>query len=142
MTELHVSPGTDQRQQPASRAGHGWLAFAGIMFIAAAAVSALWGVAALANDDHFAVDELLFADLSLWGVIYLAFAALCAVTGFLILRGNEVGAVLGAMLALLHGCSALLSIGAYPLWTVVVLVIDGLIIYALVVHGPDEPRGV
>jgi hypothetical protein len=33
-------------------------------------------------------------------------------------------------LALLNGTVALFSIGAYPVWSIVVLAIDGLIIYA------------
>ena len=28
------------------------------------------GIAALANDDYFAADELLFGDLSMWGTVY------------------------------------------------------------------------
>jgi len=39
---------------------------------------------------------------------------------------------------LIHATIALLSIAAYPLWTVIVLVVDGLIIYGLTVHGFEE----
>lgn len=115
--------------------GHGWRTFAAVMLFAAAAANALWGIAALANDDHFAVDELLFGDLSMWGALYLAFALLQLVTGVLILSRRMSGAIIGIGIALLSGTLALLSIGAYPLWSVVVLAIDGLIIYGLTVYG-------
>ena len=39
---------------------------------------------------------------------------------------------------LLSAVIALFSIGAYPVWSIVVLAIDGLIIYALTVHGIGE----
>jgi hypothetical protein len=134
MTQLHVPPATES---PARAAGHGWLTFAGVLFLIAASVNALWGISALVNDDYFAADELLFGDLSLWGALYLAFAALLVATGILILRRRDAGIVLGTVLASVHGLTALMTIGAYPLWTVLVLVLDGLIIYGLLVHGAD-----
>jgi hypothetical protein len=142
MTQLHVSPGTDSSVDRRAQAGHGWLVFAGVLFLIGAAANALWGISALVNDDFFSADELLFGDLSLWGALYLGFAALLALTGVLILRASDLGIILGTVLAALHFLLALLTIGAYPLWTVLVLVIDGLIIYGLLVHGPDETRGV
>jgi hypothetical protein len=142
MTQLHVSPETDSIAHRRARAAHGWLVFAGVMFLIGAAANALWGISALVNDDYFSADELLFGDLSLWGALYLGFAALLALTGVLIIRASDVGMILGTVLASLHFLLALLTIGAYPLWTVLLLVIDGLIIYGLLVHGPDETRGV
>lgn len=134
MTQLHVPPATEN---PARASGHGWLTFAGVLFLIAASVNALWGISALVNDDYFAADELLFGDLSLWGALYLAFAALLVATGILILRRSDAGIVLGTVLASVHGLTALMTIGAYPLWTALVLVLDGLIIYGLLVHGAD-----
>jgi hypothetical protein len=142
MTQLHVAPETDTSVDRRARAAHRWLVFAGVLILAGAAANALWGITALVNDDYFSADELLFGDLSLWGALYLGFAALLAVTGLLILRASDVGIILGTVLAALHFLLSLVTIGAYPLWTVLVLVIDGLIIYGLVVRGPDETRGV
>lgn len=139
MTQLHVP---SDAQSGARATGHGWLVFAGVLFVIGAAANALWGISALVNDDYFSADELLFGDLSLWGAIYLAFAALLGVTGILILGRSELGIVLGTVLAALHFLLSLMTIGAYPLWTVLVLVIDGLIIYGLLVHGADETPGV
>lgn len=115
--------------------GHGWLVFAAVMFFAAGLVNGLWGISALAKDTYFRVDELLFGDLSMWGVFYLVAAGLQILTGALILQRRPFGAMLGIGLALLNGLLALITIGAYPVWSVTVLVIDGLIIYGLAVHG-------
>jgi hypothetical protein len=123
---------------PGVRDGRGWRTFAAVMLFAAGATNALWGIAALVNDDYFTVDELLFGDLSMWGVLYLVFAAVQVITGFLILGRSAFGAVLGIGIALLSGILALISIGAYPVWSIVVLVIDGLIIYGLTVYGFAE----
>jgi hypothetical protein len=115
----------------------GWLTFAAVMFFAAAGTNALYGIAALADDDKFRVDELLFGDLSMWGAFYLILAVLQVIVGFLVLRRNAFGVLVGSVLALVHALVALASIGAYPWWSMAALVIDGLIIYALTVHGAE-----
>jgi hypothetical protein len=141
MTEqLQPQPGleaTHSARPVPSSGGAGWLTFAAVMFIAAAVFNALWGISALVNDDHFRADELLFGDLSMWGAIYLGLAVLLGLTAILIIRRRGSGIILGCLLAMIHGVVALMSIGAYPLWTVVLLVIDGLIIYGLTAHGVD-----
>ena len=122
---------------PRRDAGSGWTTFAGVMFLCAAAVNALYGISALVNDDYFAADELLFGDLAAWGVVCLVFAAVQTAVGVMILRHRPFGAFLGIILAALNGTMSLLWFGAYPLWTAVVLLIDGLIIYSLTVHAAD-----
>lgn len=118
--------------------GHGWRTFSGVMFLVAATFNAVYGVAALANDDYFRADELLFGDLSMWGVFYLCVAATQAITALLVFNRSAFGALLGILIAMLSATLALVSIGAYPLWSVIVMVVDGLIIYGLTVYGFGE----
>jgi hypothetical protein len=120
--------------------GGGWLTFAAVMFLLASMLNLIWGAAALANDDYFAADELLFGDLSMWGVFYLVLSAAQLAAGLLIFAGKESGAFIGIVLATLNAVLALVSIGAYPLWSVTLLVLDGLIIYGLTVYGFEERR--
>jgi hypothetical protein len=137
-SHVQAPPGVDGMDRTAHRGRSGWLTFAAVMFIAAAAVNMLYGISALVNDDYFRVDELLFGDLSLWGVVYLCIGATQLAAGIMVLRRSVAGALLGIGLALISGLVALFSIGAYPVWSIVVLVIDGAIIYALTVHGLSE----
>jgi hypothetical protein len=118
--------------------GAGWLTFAGVLFLVAATFDAVYGISALVNDDYFAADELLFGDLSLWGVVFLGFAAVQALAGFMILARSSAGAVIGISLAMLHALTVVISIGAYPVWSVILLVIDGMVIYGLTVYGLPE----
>ena len=78
----------------------------------------------MVNEKYFSVDKLLFGDLAMWGAIYVAFAVIFVALGLLILLGSTLGIMLGAVIAVLHGWTALLTIGAYPLWAVTVIVID------------------
>jgi len=111
--------------------------FASVLFFVAALSSLIWGLAALFNDDSFRVDELLFGDLSLWGVVSLCAAVLQFITAMLLLTRRPAGVALGIALAIVHATVTLFSVGAYPLWSVLLLVLDGVVIYALTVHGGE-----
>ena len=135
--QMHAPPldyGSSQRDR---EAGAGWAVFAGVMFLTVAALNTLYGIAALVNDDYFAADELLFGDLAMWGGLALFIALVQVVVGVLLLRRQASGVVLGIMLCVVHATFALVTIGAYPVWNVIAIAIDGLIIYGLSVHGAD-----
>jgi hypothetical protein len=118
-----------------SGGGEGWAGFAAVIFLVLGIFNVVDGIAALANDDYFHVDELLFGDLSMWGTIFLIIGVVQLLTGFLIFRGSFVGALLGITLAAVNAVIALLSVGAYPIWSLVILALDGVVIYALTAHG-------
>jgi hypothetical protein len=115
--------------------GEGWAAFAAIMVLIVGVFNVIYGLAAIIDDDYFMEGELLFGDLSLWGWIHLVLGVLQVTTAALIFAGNELGAVLGIMFAGFNAIAAVLAIGAYPVWSVTILLVDGLIIYALTVYG-------
>ena len=115
--------------------GHGWAAFAATMVLIVGVFNVIYGLAAIIEDDYFLADELLFGDLSFWGWVHLIIGVAQVITAMLIFGGNDFGAVLGIMFAGFNAIAALLAIGAYPVWSVIILVIDGLVIYALTVYG-------
>ena len=121
--------------EPSSSRGQDWAAFVVVLFFILGCFSLIDGLAALMADDHFRVDELLFGDLALWGGIYLVVGALQLCAAWLIFRGSEAGALLGMTLAACSAVVAMLSIGAYPIWSVIILGLDGLVIYVLTVYG-------
>lgn len=128
-------------QRLAPDRGGGWLAFAAVLLLLGAVFNAVYGLTALTNDDYLHADELLFGDLSLWGTIYLVFAVAQLVAVLLIAGRRPLGAVLGIAIVVLHATAVLLSIGAYPLWSVILLVVDGLILYGLSVYGLGSSDG-
>jgi hypothetical protein len=115
--------------------GQGWAAFAATMVLIAGVFNFIYGLAAIVDDNYFVASDLLFGDLTLWGCIHLILGVAQVVTATMIFGGNDLGAVLGITFAGFNAIAALLAIGAYPLWSVIILVIDGLIIYALTVYG-------
>jgi hypothetical protein len=115
----------------------GWAVFAGVLFVLAGIFHVMWGIAALAQDDNFVADELLFGDLSLWGVIYLVLGCLQMLAAWLIATARTSGRYLGLILAVLSAINAMFTFAAYPLWSACILVLDLLVIYGLAVHGED-----
>ena len=118
----------------------GLVTFAGVMLVLAAALNLIDGIAALAGDDQYLVDELLFGDLTAWGIWWLCVGALLLFTGVMVLRRSVWGVVFGVTLAGINAMTQLLFIGAYPAWALTAMVIDGLIIAALTT-GADEFAG-
>ena len=121
----------------APRGDSGWAVFAGVLFLLAGIFHAMWGIAALANDDNFAADELLFGDLSLWGIFYLALGSAQIAIAWLIGKGSRTGRWLGLVFASASAVVAMASFGAHPLWSAAIIIADLLVIYGLAVHGDD-----
>jgi hypothetical protein len=131
--------GTAEGERRHTSHGYGWMLFASVLFVVAGLFNLVWGLTALINDDQFHADELLFGDLSLWGVVNIVFAVLQFVTAGLLLVRRPAGVVLGIVIAVVHATVTLFSVGAYPLWSVMLLVLDAMIIYGLTVHaGADD----
>jgi hypothetical protein len=109
----------------------GLVTFGGVMLLIAAAFNLLDGVVALVNDDYYVVDELLFGDLTGWGLWWLGMGAAQLLAGWLVLARRGFGALLGIFLAGANALTHLMFLGAYPAWSIAIMVVDGMIIYAL-----------
>jgi hypothetical protein len=133
----HVAP---ERAAPAPT-GRGWMAFAGVMLLVGAAFNTVYGCAAIFNDDYLREESLLYGSVTLWGWLAIAFAVVQLAVALALFGGSRVGALLGIVIAGLNAVVHVMSIGAHPLWSVIVICVDGLIIYGLTVHGfGHEPR--
>ena len=117
------------------RRGRNWAVFVAALFFTLGCFNVIYAIAAYTQDDYFVADELLFGDLSMWGTVYLIVGLVQLLTGFLVWRGSVMGQILGILLALVNSFQVLLSVGAYPVWSIVILVFNGVVIYALTVYG-------
>jgi hypothetical protein len=109
----------------------GLVTFAGVMLVIAGAFNLLDGFVALVKDDYYIADELLFGSLSAWGVLWLLVGAMQLFAGYEVMKRKSWGVILGVFLAGVNAITQLMFLGAYPAWSIAILVVDGLIIYAL-----------
>jgi uncharacterized membrane protein HdeD (DUF308 family) len=121
----------------------GWLTFAGIVLIVAGVYNGLSGLGALSEDDTIAAQaqEVLFGiDLTVWGWFLLIVGVLQILAGVLIFQRNPWGLWLGVIFACLSAFLAVFMIFAFPIWALVIIMIDMLVLYGLLTRS-DEFEG-
>ena len=118
----------------------GWITFAAVVMLLAGGYNLLTGIAAITDDDTLtgAAKEVLFGfNLTVWGWSTLLLGAFQGLAGILILQRNEWGLALGVSLAGLSALITVFVIFVFPLWSIAVLSLDALVIYALLVRADE-----
>jgi hypothetical protein len=117
----------------------GWVAFAAVMMIVAGLFGAIDGLVAIVNDEVYLVgeDQIVALDFTQWGWIHLIVGSVVMAAGFAVMTGQMWARFVGVFVATMHAVSQIWFITAYPLWTILIIAIDILIIYALIVHGEE-----
>ncbi len=120
---------------PSKPVGAGWFTFAGVMFIIAAVSNLLWGIAALDSKEYLPEAGLLFSSLTFWGWVSILWALLAFGASYLLLTRSEFGVGLGIIMAMLSAIFWLFALPVLPIWSLVIIGIDVLIIYGLTSHA-------
>ena len=118
-----------------SRPGDGYVVFAATLFLILGIFNVMDGVLALVNDDHFLADELFFGDLTTWGWILLVMGALQILASVRLFSGQ--GRVLAITLASLNLIAQFMFLPAYPVWSIIIMTIDGIVIYGLAAYADE-----
>jgi hypothetical protein len=122
--------------------GYGWLAFAGIITLIVGILNVIYGISAIGNANFFAHNtHYILSDLNTWGWVTLILGIIQMIAAASIWAGGQFGRWLGILGAGLSSIVALLSIPAYPFWSLAVFAIDILIIYGLGAYGGFRTRG-
>ena len=118
-------------------AGSSWFTFAGIMFIISGVSNLLWGIAALDTKQYLPEEGLLFSNLSFWGWLSIIWALLALAGAFLLLTHNEWSAGYGLVMATMSAVFWLFALPVLPIWAMIVIAVDVLIIYGLASRMDD-----
>lgn len=125
-------------EHPASvTTGWGWTIFASLLMLTGSAVTGAWGLVAILTDDYWGGDEVVAGHAALWGWVWIGFAVIQATVALGVLARNGFATIVGIGLAVISLLSLIVSFDNYPIWSAVVLVVDGLILWALIAHGFD-----
>jgi hypothetical protein len=125
---------------PGSTAWTGWVVFASMMMILVGSFQAIEGLVALFDDGFYHVTEgglVVSVDYNVWGWTHLLLGALLIICGAGVLAGNIVARTVAVVVAMLSALVNLLFIEAYPIWSILIIAVDVLVIYALIVHGRE-----
>ena len=117
----------------------GWWVFAGILLSVAGVLNIIWGIAAIDDAQFFANDQkYILSNLNTWGWVTLLIGVLQLVAAFSLFSGGGFGRWVGIAAAALAAISALLSIPAYPFWSLCIFALSIIILYELA--KAPEPR--
>jgi hypothetical protein len=126
---------TPSARQESSRTGElsGWIAFAGVVLVMVGSLDALWGLAAILNDEVVVVggQGALIFDITTWGWVHLILGSLLALTGVGLLSGNEAARVAAIFFVAVNAVAQIVWFPAAPLWAFLIIILDVTIIYQL-----------
>lgn len=116
--------------------GFGWLLFAATMLGLAGCLSIIDGIVALSKSSFYTANaHYVFSDLRTWGWIALILGALLIVAAMGVFSGSGFARWFGIFAASLSLIGHFMSAQAYPLWFLIMITLDILVIYALAVYG-------
>ena len=118
----------------------GWLVFAGTMLILAGFLQGIAGLVALFNPSLFLVTSthLWLLDFTQWGWVHLLLGILLIVSGFSLFAGQLWGRLVAITVAMLSAIANFGFIWAYPIWSLVIIAIDIMVIYAAIRYDAAE----
>ena len=118
----------------------GWIVFASFMMFMLGAFQVVQGVVAIFDDGYYRVRPsglVVNVDYTAWGWTHLLLGLLIVACGIGVLAGNLAARIVAVILVGLSAVVNLLFIEAYPIWSIIIITVDVLVIYALTVHGKE-----
>jgi uncharacterized membrane protein len=122
----------------------GLVFFASVLLLVTGAVNLIEGIAALVSDRNvvLAEDGLFLLNVTAWGWTLLIFGLVMLAVGAGLFQGQGWARVAAIVLVGIHAVAQVFWLGAYPLWSILMIVLDVVILFALTAHWTDVRRAV
>jgi hypothetical protein len=122
--------------QVAEGRGYGLLIFASVLLLVVGFWNVIQGISAIAQSRVFIGGaHYVFGDLRVWGWIALIFGVLQLVAGVGVLIGNQLARWFGIAVLALNAIDQMFFIPAYPFWSLTIIAMDVVALYALCAYG-------
>ena len=136
MATTQPQPQSTTRRQTAGTEGKGWLVYSGVLVLIAATLNIIWGIAAVDNANFFVGDaHYVISDLNLWGWVSIVVGLVLVAAGIGIFSRSGWAMWTGIAACSLNAVLQLMSIPAYPFWSIAVFALALLAMYGLVAYG-------
>ena len=118
----------------------GWIVFAGFVLIIVGGIDALQGLVAIVKDDYVVATAkgVGIVDVTTWGWATLFWGALLVVAGLGLLAGAGWARWLSIVGVAVNAVEQMAFMAnypqAYPLWNILIVALDVLVLYALTAH--------
>ena len=114
----------------------GWVTFAGVMLFIIGVLNIIYGIAAIGDSSFFIQDQkYILSNLNTWGWLTLALGLLQLCAAFSLWSGGLYGRVVAILATSLGAMGALLSIPAYPFWSLAIFALNIIVLYQVAMWG-------
>lgn len=117
----------------------GWVVFAAFVMGVSGIFHIILGIAGVLSRNWYLYDsgDVFLLDATAWGWSMIVGGALLILAAALLMEGKMLGRIIGGVIVLASLVANLSLLSVAPLWSVAVIVIDVLILYAIIVHGSE-----
>ncbi|HVO86220.1 MAG TPA: hypothetical protein VMT23_00615 [Candidatus Binatia bacterium] len=117
----------------------GWIYFASAVMLVMGGLQAISGLVAIFKNDFYVATQngLVAFNYTTWGWIDLVLGVVVFCAGLALMNGSAWARVVAVFLTVLSALANFAFLPAYPIWSIIGLVVDGLVLYALTVHGGE-----
>ena len=125
---------------------NGWAvglsAFAGVILVLIGVFHIFSGLVGIVDDNFYVVGpEYVFQfDVTTWGWIHFTMGLIALVAGLGIFSGSVFARGVGVFVAGVSAITAFAFIPWYPVWSILIIIVDIAVIWALTMHGRDITR--
>jgi hypothetical protein len=120
----------------------GWIFFAATLLLIIGVVNILEGIVTIGYRARTVVvqDRLYLVDLASWGLLVLVFGAVLVAAAIGVLSGRGWARVTAIVFVALHAVGQVGWLAAYPFWSLLMLGLDIVVLYALTVRWAGTTR--
>lgn len=118
----------------------GWIVFAALMLVMLGIFHVMQGLVALFRDEVYVVGSdglVISVDYTSWGWAHVIGGAIAVVVGACLVAGQMWARVVAVVVAMLSAVVNIMFLPAYPVWSMIMIAVDVLVIWAVTVHGHE-----
>lgn len=117
----------------------GWILFGALLMGIAGVFHIITGLVALFQETVFVTssNDLVVLNYDQWGWAHLILGVILFFSAFSLASGRLWGRVLGVFIATLSIIANFVFIQAYPVWSLMIIFVDIVLIYSIIVHGRE-----
>ena len=121
-----------------------WTVAAAFLMVFGGVMAIFEGIAAIARDDVFVATPNFTYEFSLtgWGWVHLILGAAMVALGLVLFTGAAWARWTASVLVVLNLVAQFVSLPITPWWSLAVIVLDVVVLWALIVHGEEVERAV
>lgn len=142
MSSTIPQPGAPGDRYESAGGVNGWIMFAGVVMLIEGLLDAMWGLAAVINNEVIAVGGhgVVVWDITAWGWGHLILGTLVALTGLGLLAQQSWARWLGIFFVALNCLVQFGTFTLFPLWSMLIIGINLVILYQLTARWEAEYR--